>query len=327
VQRYSRFSAAASTLLILVSLALCGNDARATTLTIQKVSAGGVGQFTFTGTNGWASQSIVTTTVGVAVPGATQTLATEGTATTITESSPPGYLLTGAACTGMGSGGTASLNGNSLTLSATATAAGADIVCTFTNTRLPTLTLTKVSNGGVGAFTFSGTNGWSTQTITTTTPGTGVSGATQTLASPATATVITEIAPSGYLLTGVNCTGMGSGGTATLNGNSLTLSAAAVAAGANIACTFTNARLPTLTLTKVSNGGVGAFTFSGTNGWSSQTITTAKRALAFLAQRSRWPWLAPQPQSPIAARRATCSRPPTALAWGQAALRLSPATP
>ena len=274
MQLYSRISAAASTLLILISSALYGNDARATTLTIQKVSAGGVGLFTFTGTNGWTSQSIITTTVGVAVPGATQTLAIEGTATTITESSPPGYLLTGVSCTGMGSGGIASLNGNSLTLSAAATAAGANIVCTFTNTRLPTLTLTKVSNGGVGAFTFSGTNGWSTQTITTTTPDTGVSGATQTLTSPVTATTITEIAPPGYLLTGVSCTGMGSSGIASLNGNSLTLSAAATAPGANIVCTFNNARLPTLTVTKVSNGGVGAFNFSGTNGWSSQTITT-----------------------------------------------------
>ena len=41
-----------------------------------------------------------------------------------------------------------------------------------------------------------------------------------------------------YLLTGVSCTGMGSSGIASLNGNSLTLSAAATAPGANIVCTF-----------------------------------------------------------------------------------------
>ena len=36
MQLYSRISAAASTLLILISSALYGNDARATTLTIQR---------------------------------------------------------------------------------------------------------------------------------------------------------------------------------------------------------------------------------------------------------------------------------------------------
>ncbi len=40
---------------------------------------------------------------------------------------------------------------------------------------------------------------------------------------------------------------------------------AATAAGSNIACTFTNTKRPTITLTKISNGGVGGFTFTGTS--------------------------------------------------------------
>ncbi len=249
-------------------------SARLPTLTLTQVSNGAVGSFTFTGNNGWVSQVITTTAPGVGVSGATQTLASPGVATTIATAAPPGFLLTGAFCSGMGAGGTATLAGNSLTLNAAATASGANIACTFISARLPSLTLTKISNGGVGAFTFSGTNGWASQVITTVTSGVGVSGATQTLSAPGVSTAITEIAPLGFLLTGATCTGMGSGGTAVLSGNTLVLSAAAMAAGADVACTFFSARLPTLTLTQVSNGGVGTFTFTGTNGWASQAITT-----------------------------------------------------
>ena len=53
------------------------------------------------------------------------------------------------------------------------------------------------------------------------------------------------------------------------------LDATATAAANAIACTFTNTRLPTITLTKISNGDVGPFTFNGTNGFgAAQTITT-----------------------------------------------------
>ncbi len=245
---------------------ISNDDINPTTLTLTKVSNGGVGAFTFTGTNGWSSQTITTTSPGVGVSGATQTLAASAVATTITEALPAGYILSGASCTGMGAGGTATLSGNSLTLNAAATAAGSNISCTFTNVRLPTLTLTKVSNGGIGAFTFTGTNGWSSQTITTTTPGVGVSGATQTLSSPSTATTITEAVPAGYVLTGASCTGMGAGGTATLSGNALTLNGAATAAGANIACNFTNTAVPNLTINDVTlsegNAGITNFTFT-----------------------------------------------------------------
>ena len=73
---------------------------------------------------------------------------------------------------------------------------------------------------------------------------------------------------------------MGGGGTATPNlaTGAVVLNAAATAAGSTIACTFTNTRLPTITLTKISNGGVGGFTFNGDNGFgAAQTITTVTR--------------------------------------------------
>ena len=102
------------------------------------------------------------------------------------------------------------------------------------------LTLTKVSQGGVRDFTFTGNNGWTSQTLTTTTSGVGVTGATQTLATPGTATTITETMPTGFVLSNVTCTGMGPGGAVTTTATSFTLNAAAVAAGSNIACTVTN---------------------------------------------------------------------------------------
>ena len=145
----------------------------------------------------------------------------------------------------------------------------------------PTATVTKVSNGGVGAFSFTGNNGFAPQTITTVTSGTGVSGATQTLTAAGAITTITEsVPPAGFALASIACSGFGSGGTATPNigTRTVTLDALATATGA-IACTFTNTfaalAAPTVTVTKVSNGGVGAFSFTGNNGFAPQTISTA----------------------------------------------------
>jgi uncharacterized repeat protein (TIGR01451 family) len=260
------------------SIACTFTDTKLPTVTLTKVSNGAVGGFTFTGTNGWASQTITTVTSGVGVTGTTQTLTAAAESTTITETIPGGYALASATCSGLGSGGTATPNFATgvLVLDAAATAAGSNIACTFTNTKLPTVTLTKVSNGAVGGFTFTGTNGWASQTITTVTSGVGVAGATQTLTAAATSTTITETIPAGYVLASATCSGMGGGGTATpnLGTGALVLDSAATVAGSNIACTFTNTKLPTMTLTKISNGGVGGFTFTGTNGWASQTITT-----------------------------------------------------
>jgi len=139
------------------------------------------------------------------------------------------------------------------------------------------VTITKISQGDVGAFSFSGTNGVANQTITTTVAGVGVAGSPQNLTAVATPTTLTETIPSAYALTDISCTGLGSGGTATPNlvAGTLLLDAAATVSGSDIACTFTNTKRPTLTLTKVSQGGTGTFTFTGDNGWVSQGITTS----------------------------------------------------
>ena len=250
------------------------------TLTITKVSVGGVGGFSFTGTNGYPGQTITTTSSGVGVAAPTVSLTAPGVATTITETGPPAGYVVAASCTGLGSG-TATLAGNVLTLNAAATAAGNAIFCTFTNTKNPTLTITKVSFGGTGAFVFTGTNGYPGQTIITTVDGTPVTAATVSLSTAGVATAITEALTPGYKLT-TSCTGLGSG-TATQAANVLTLNAAAMAAGNNVACTFTNTLSPTITITKVSVGGVGVFSFTGTNGYPGQTIVTTASGLGVSA--------------------------------------------
>ncbi len=126
-------------------------------LTLTKVSNGGVGTFTFTGNNGWASQNITTATSGVGVTGGTQPVNSTATPTVITETLAPGYFVTAITCSGLPSGGTYALdlNARSVTFNTTATAAGGTIACTFTN-GFASLTITKSQVGGPNPITAAG---------------------------------------------------------------------------------------------------------------------------------------------------------------------------
>ena len=118
------------------------------TITVTKVSNGGVGSFSFTGNNGFAAQSITTLTAGTGVAGATQTLTAAGVSTTITEAAPPaGYTLASISCSGLGAGGTQTpdLATRTVTLNPAATAAGSAIACTFTNRLLPVASIPTLS--------------------------------------------------------------------------------------------------------------------------------------------------------------------------------------
>jgi uncharacterized repeat protein (TIGR01451 family) len=121
----------------------------------------------------------------------------------------------------------------------------------------PTIVVSKVSNNGVGTFTFTGDNGFAGTSITTVTPGVAVAGLTQVLTAPGVATTLTEGAlHADFILSDINCTGLGSGGTATatLATQSVTLDAAATVSGAAIVCSFTNTKLvPSLTVVKTAD--------------------------------------------------------------------------
>ena len=127
-------------------------DSNVPSVTVRKISNGGIGTFTFTGNNGWVTQPVTTLTPGVAVNLLSEASLTANVATTITESPPTGFALQSITCTGLGAG-TATptingINGGSVLLSAAATAPGNNIVCTFTNALVPSasLVITKTDN-------------------------------------------------------------------------------------------------------------------------------------------------------------------------------------
>jgi hypothetical protein len=231
-------------------------NTRQASLTITKVSNGGVGTFNFTGNNGWTSQNIITTASGTGVPGTLQVL-TAAAATTITETAVSGYVMSAVNCAGTGGGTQPTVNLTNRTIAFTATqlALGSNVTCTVTNTKLPTITLTKISVGSVGTFTFTGGNGWANQSIVTTTSGVGVAGPLQTLTAVGTATTLTETAVAGFTMTDVTCSGTGNGTQPNVNlGNrTIAFTAAQLNAGANVTCTVTNSSTsPTLSIVKTA---------------------------------------------------------------------------
>jgi len=159
-----------------------------TTVVIKKQSVGGTGTFTFTGTNGVASASLNTATTNP-ISSASSTVTDNSKAITITEAALAPYTLTSVSCADQTPTAiTSSVSGGVLTIAPAAyNGGGQTITCTFTNTKPSTIAVTEVSNGGTGAFTFTGNNGWASQTLNTVTAGTGVTGATQTLTTVGTA--------------------------------------------------------------------------------------------------------------------------------------------
>jgi uncharacterized repeat protein (TIGR01451 family) len=137
----------------------------------------------------------------------------------------------------------------------------------------------------VAAFNFSVTNGPTgtfTTSVTTTVAGTPVTGSQNLLGSVNVASTVTETGPTGWQLSSsVTCSdanAANSGNPAsfgiTASGAAFTIPATNVRAGAELTCSLTNTRLPTLRLRKISNGGIGSFNFSATNGYGTITITT-----------------------------------------------------
>ncbi|THF68466.1 DUF11 domain-containing protein [Deinococcus sp. Arct2-2] len=121
------------------------------TLTIIKISSGGVGTFNFMGDNGFGSDSITTTTAGVGGTGATKTLTAINTATTVTETVVASYTTT-VNCIDSNSGSTGNTlpvtsATNAITIPAVNVKAGAVYTCTYTKQATavaPAITLTKL---------------------------------------------------------------------------------------------------------------------------------------------------------------------------------------
>lgn len=251
-------------------------------LTVSKTTLGGVGTFNFSGSNGIANHAVTTAAAGTPVAGATQTLTSAGVATTITEAAPSGgFALTGIACTGLGTGGTATadLANRTVTLDAAATTTAGPITCTFTNTKAPILRLQKqLPNGRFAAgdqFTL-GISGPSGTSVTTTGAGSTANGtAAVPTASVGASYTFNETGASGANLanyaSSYACTNAYASGTPGVTGDGTSFNLVPQA-GDDLSCIFTNTRNPqaNLSITKTNNA---AQVVSGTNTTYVITVT------------------------------------------------------
>ncbi|MCR4297993.1 MAG: IPTL-CTERM sorting domain-containing protein, partial [Gallionella sp.] len=239
------------------------------TITVTKISNGGIGSFSFTGDNGFANQTIATVTAGVGVAGATQTLTAAGAITTITESAPPaGFVLASISCSGLGAGGiqTPDIVARNVVLDAAATAAGAAIACTFTNVAVVpnSITIVKSTVGGNGTFAYTGTNGIAGFNITT---ASGSGSNAITALALGSYTINETPVPAGWNLTNLQC--LGAATPAAITGGQAVIT---LAAGEAVVCTYTNTKQGSITIVKNTVGGDSTFNYTGAQSFS---ITTA----------------------------------------------------
>jgi len=282
------------------------NTLNSSTLAIQKATSGGTGSFDYTvsGT-GLSAFSRNTATQG----NPTTATATTFTGTDaagdkyVTETVPDGWRLTNIVCTangatiliGTGQGGsfsqgaTSGFDAGDNTVKVTV-ANGNSPTCTFTNTlNSATLAIQKVTVGGTGLFNYVAT-------------GTGISNFSRTTSAQATPTSVApmtftgtdasgdkyvqETVPSHWALTNIVCTANGAtivigrggsgaftdGGTSGFDAGDNTVKVTE-ANGNSPTCTFTNTKLPTLTVIKYLKGDVSDFGFTSTGGLTPSSFT------------------------------------------------------
>jgi len=215
---------------------------------------------------------------------------------------PAGYTLTGISCTAggatvvIGSGGsgafvagaTNGFDAGDNTVQVTV-GAGNTPTCTFTNTQNSSLAIQKATLGGTGSFDYTvsggGLSAFSRNTATQGNPTT--QAAVVFTGSDASGDkYVTETVPAHWALTNIVCTangatiliGTGQGGsfsqgaTAGFDPGDNTVKVT-VSNGNTPTCTFTNTKLPTLTIIKYLKGTSSSFGFTSTGGLSPSTFT------------------------------------------------------
>ncbi len=246
------------------------------TVAAKKITTGDFGgPFVFAKTNLNTAIADITTTVAATAQPASPTfheVTTTNSDVTITETVHSDYVIRTAACTDSNSsrtgntGSKGTLSGNVLTIPGADVDPASNYTCTFTNLKKPSLTVRAITNGGLATSTYTGGNGYAGDSILTTTVGSVLSGSLDLLNQPSTSTAVTVGVPSGYVLSGFSCSGLGSGGSAAMSGLVLTLDVSATAPGSNIICTFTFNKTPLLRLQKITTGNFGGpFSFSSSN--------------------------------------------------------------
>jgi len=280
-------------------------DVTPPTITLDQRVAGGIvvpAKYSYSGTNGWATQFVTSTQAGfLGTPTPVQTLTAAGVDTVLTPTLPSGLKITNAFCSDpnyLNSGNTNANFGSFTDTTFTIPAANALTSSTLSchvdiGFAQAKLTMLKKTATGTGSFTFNGSatnaNGFSTNSsykITTTAANQAVAGSTVTLAANNVVTEVQESAQAGWVPTGASCTDKNSSLTnntdifGTLNGSTLQIPAPKVAPGADLQCTFTNslaAAAPTLTVTERAIVTAPAtfnppenFSYAGNNGWTTQ---------------------------------------------------------
>jgi hypothetical protein len=250
-------------------------------VTVLKTTTVGTGTFTYNGTaanaNGFKTDSsyqVTTTAANTPVAGSAVTLTATGQVTEIQETVPVNWVLTGASCIDLNAavtgnnGNIGTLTGSTLKILAANIVPGANLQCTFTNAPAPAkVTVLKTTTVGTGTFTYNGTpanaNGFKTDNsyqVTTTAANTPLAGSAVTLTATGQVTEIQETVPANWVLTGASCIDLNAavtgnnGNIGTLTGSTLKILAANIVPGANLQCTFTNAPVPTLKITKALGG-------------------------------------------------------------------------
>ncbi len=139
--------------------------------------------------------------------------------------------------------------------------AGDVIDCVVTNTAIPTLVLNQISHLGIGSFSYTGNNGWGTQTVSTTSAdGAGTPTAAQALNQANIDTTLSASLAAGWSLRSVACVDNnasvnGNSGTfGVVSGGTLSLPAAKILSNSQLTCTVIADLGPTLTVIKLVNG-------------------------------------------------------------------------
>ncbi len=199
-------------------------------LTIQKVTVGADGLFRFTSTS--LGNFSMTTSSGLATKAFNNIpVGIYNIAKTV----PTGWKLDSAICSDGSPVGAINLSENE------------NITCTFTNTKLGKLIVAKNTLGGNGGFSFT------SSTLTGFTLNTVGGTASRTISNLVPGTYdVTETLASGWRFDGVTCS------------DGSPASAIVISANETVTCTFTNAKLPTLTIQKITQGGDRSFTFTST---------------------------------------------------------------
>lgn len=276
---------------------------------LTKSSVGGTGSFDFslTGTNKTSATVVTQTPIdqyqvdgGTIFTGQPFAVTSSSGGVNISETNVAGWSLLGATCRVRNADGTSGALVGTAPTSGTGTKTYAftsteinnnpNINCNFSNVKVPIVKIAKESRGGTGTFAFVNSNLSSTSTNVATTSsssstniGKGTSAALTVNDTFSDVTISEPTVLTGYVLKNAKCTDANSSITGNigefgdLSGSTLTISSGRlITGGADITCTFINST-PSLTIKKISRGGVGKFDFtaSANSGILNHSITTA----------------------------------------------------